>query len=334
MGAATTARAVSPGQLVILRHGQSEWNLANLFTGWMDVDLSEKGIVEAREAGKLLNNEGVSFDVVYTSSLRRAIRTACLVLSSVDQCWVPMHKLAALNEQHSGALTGFNKRALAEAEGVQTVMRWRRGFDCPPPPLPRNSTLSQRIDDLRYNPIGEAPLPVPVTESFAACRERVDAEWRRSMLPSLLRGENVLVVAHGNTLRALVMTLDNLTPSQISSVDLPTAAPLVYDFEWAETAAPELAISAGEADISSTEVPISADELAISAAPPPSATPPALRPSAVHPALRPSAVHGTWGDSEATRRHGRFLVAYERVRQAQRAMREQVLLRASLRAAP
>ena len=137
--------------LVLVRHGQSEWNLANRFTGWVDVDLTERGITEAREAGRLLAAEGLDLDECYCSSLRRAIRTACLSLSGTDQCWVPLHKDARLNEQHSGFLTGNNKRALAEEHGVEQVMAWRRKYDEPPPPLPADSPLQQMMEkDERY----------------------------------------------------------------------------------------------------------------------------------------------------------------------------------------
>ena len=137
--------------LVLLRHGQSEWNLANRFTGWVDVDLTERGITEAREAGRLLAAEGLDLDECYCSSLRRAIRTSCLVLSGMDQCWVPLHKDARLNEQHSGFLTGNNKRALAEEHGVEQVMAWRRKYDEPPPPMPSDSPLQQMmVKDERY----------------------------------------------------------------------------------------------------------------------------------------------------------------------------------------
>ena len=137
--------------LVLLRHGQSEWNLANRFTGWVDVDLTERGITEAREAGRLLAAEGLDLDECYCSSLRRAIRTSCLALSGMDQCWVPLHKDARLNEQHSGFLTGNNKRALAEEHGVEQVMAWRRKYDEPPPPMPNDSPLQQMmVKDERY----------------------------------------------------------------------------------------------------------------------------------------------------------------------------------------
>ena len=156
--------------LVLLRHGQSEWNLANRFTGWVDVDLTERGITEAREAGRLLAAEGLDLDECYCSSLRRAIRTSCLVLSGMDQCWVPLHKDARLNEQHSGFLTGNNKRALAEEHGVAQVMAWRRKYDEPPPPMPNDSPLQQMmVKDERYavrrapdtNPSTQHPAPAP-----------------------------------------------------------------------------------------------------------------------------------------------------------------------------
>ena len=342
-------RAATPGRLVILRHGQSEWNLANLFTGWMDVDLSEKGIVEAREAGKLLREEGVFFDVVYTSSLRRAIRTACLVLSTLNQAWVPMHKRPALNEQHSGALTGRNKRQLAQEMGVETVMRWRRSYDCAPPAQPRNATLYRRIDDLRYNPVGLPRTPVPKTESFATCVERVAREWRVTIRPALERGENVLVVSHGNTMRALVMLIDSIARDDVRLVDLPTAAPLVYDFKWDAPASSASSTTAVDPDVAECETEPTVLEMSSEAADTrvealptaccASEDAPKTAPTDAHdmgsdalwqPAatvtLCPLTAHGFWGDGAgAIVRHGRFLTDAERVRTAQEAMRAQVL---------
>lgn len=338
-------RAATPGRLVILRHGQSEWNLANLFTGWMDVDLSEKGIVEAREAGKLLRAEGVFFDVVYTSSLRRAIRTACLVLSTLNQAWVPMHKRPALNEQHSGALTGRNKRQLAQEMGVETVMRWRRSYDCAPPAQPRNATLYRRIDDLRYNPVGLPRTPVPKTESFATCVERVAREWRVTIRPALERGENVLVVSHGNTMRALVMLIDSIARDDVRLVDLPTAAPLVYDFKWDAPASSASSTTAVDPDVAECETEPTVVEMSSDAADArvealptaccasedantdaPDMASDALWQPAATVTLCPLTAHGCWGDGAgAIVRHGRFLTDAERVRTAQEAMRAQVL---------
>ena len=210
--------SASHGRLVLVRHGQSEWNRANLFTGWVDVDLSEKGIVEAREAGKLLRQEDIQVDVCYTSQLRRAIRTSCLLLSSINQCWVTIHKRAGLNEQHSGGLCGNNKRQLAELHGVERVMSWRRSFDDPPPPQCTDSSLYKLIDDARYSPIGGARVPVPTGESFRDCCERVRDFFEHELRPTLASGQTVLVCSHGNTLRALVMLLDQISEADISQV--------------------------------------------------------------------------------------------------------------------
>lgn len=215
--------------LVLVRHGQSEWNLANRFTGWVDVDLTERGITEAREAGRLLEAEGLDLDAVYCSSLRRAIRTACLSLSGTDQCWVPLHKDARLNEQHSGFLTGNNKRALAEEHGVEQVMAWRRKYDEPPPPLPADSPLQEMMEkDERY---AVHNMVVPKAECLRDTYARVDAVWTERIRPALLAGKNVMVVSHGNTLRALVKLVDSVSDGDTYHLDLPTAAPVVYPLD-------------------------------------------------------------------------------------------------------
>lgn len=215
--------------LVLVRHGQSEWNLANRFTGWVDVDLTERGITEAREAGKLLAAEGLDLDECYCSSLRRAIRTSCLSLSGMDQCWVPLHKDARLNEQHSGFLTGNNKRALAEEHGVEQVMAWRRKYDEPPPPLPNDSPLQQMMKkDERY---AVHNMSVPSAECLRDTCVRVDAVWTERIRPALLAGKNVMVVSHGNTLRALVKLVDGVSDGDTYHLDLPTAAPVVYPLD-------------------------------------------------------------------------------------------------------
>jgi 2,3-bisphosphoglycerate-dependent phosphoglycerate mutase len=221
----------SPGRLVLVRHGQSEWNAANLFTGWADADLSERGVVEAREGGVLLREEGLEISECWTSCLRRSIRTSCLLLSSIDQCYVPMHKTVLLNEQHCGALMGLNKRELAKEHGVEQVMRWRRDYDCKPPDLPLESPLHESIaSDPRYNPADPARrVEVPRAESFREVCTRVQRLWDESLAPSLRRGKTVLVVSHGNTLRSLIRLLDGVSPDAVHLIDLPTAAPLVYD---------------------------------------------------------------------------------------------------------
>lgn len=215
-------------KLTLIRHGQSEWNLANRFTGWVDVDLTEKGISEARAAGRLLLADGQQHDLVCTSCLRRAIRTSCIVLSNMDQCWLPVVKDARLNEQHSGMLTGNNKKALAEKFGVEQVMKWRRTYDCPPPELDRDHPLYQRMQDDRYESSG---VIVPQAESLQMTEARVLRVYEDTVKPALAAGKNVMVVAHGNTLRALVKIVDGVSASESSSLDLPTACPVVYDLD-------------------------------------------------------------------------------------------------------
>ena len=215
-------------KLTLVRHGQSEWNLANRFTGWVDVDLTEKGISEARAAGRLLLADGQQHDLVCTSCLRRAIRTACIVLSNMDQCWLPLIKDARLNEQHSGALTGNNKKLLAEKHGVEQVMKWRRTYDCPPPGLDREHPLYRTMQDDRYVSSG---VVVPQAESLQMTEARVLRMYEDTLKPALAAGKNVMVVSHGNTLRALVKILDGVSEEDSSSLDLPTACPVVYELD-------------------------------------------------------------------------------------------------------
>ena len=206
-GASAAHMSAVHSQLTIVRHGQSEWNLANRFTGWVDVDLTERGITEARNAGRLLLGAGLQHDLVCTSGLRRAVRTACLCLSESDQCWVPMVKDVRLNEQHSGMLTGHNKRELADKHGVDQVMKWRRTYDCPPPPLLQDDSFQRAIcTDERYR-----GLDVPATESLMLTEARVQEVWNDTIRPALVEGKRVLVVSHGNTLRALVKLVDGVS---------------------------------------------------------------------------------------------------------------------------
>lgn len=219
----------SHATLTLVRHGQSEWNLANRFTGWMDVDLTERGITEAREAGRLVATDGRQFDLVCTSCLRRAIRTACLVLSGSDQCWVPLVKDVRLNEQHSGWLTGHNKRALAKEHGVEQVMKWRRTYDSAPPPIDDSDPLQQMIRaDERYRTSSHG---APRTESLEDTTARVSEVWEETIAPALCEGKHVLVVSHGNTLRALVKLVDGVSDDDTFHLDLPTACPVVYELD-------------------------------------------------------------------------------------------------------
>ena len=214
-------------RLILVRHGQSEWNKANRFTGWVDVDLTQQGIAEAREAGKLLAAEGIETDVIHTSFLRRAIRSAYLMLSTLDQCWVPVRKHIGLNEQHSGFLTGQNKRELAQQFGVDQVMAWRRQYNETPPAISTPSGLQLAISsDVRYE-----GTPVPETESLETVCERVKPIWKDALLPALRAGKTVMVVGHGNTLRALVKLVDGVSGEDSYCLDLPTATPLVYEYD-------------------------------------------------------------------------------------------------------
>ena len=223
----TGAASSKPATLAIVRHGQSEYNLANRFTGWIDADLTARGIAEAREAGRLLSAEGVQLDLVCTSVLRRAVRTSCLILSGLDQCWVPMLKDARLNEQHSGALMGRNKRQLAEEHGIEQVMRWRRAYDVPPPPAGEVRLQRAIVADERYTSSG---VVVPDGESLRDTHTRVLHFWREVLAPALSSGQNVMVVSHGNTLRALVKIVESVSAADSFNLDLPTACPLIYSF--------------------------------------------------------------------------------------------------------
>ena len=188
--AALTARPT----LTLVRHGQSEWNAANRFTGWVDIDVTERGIMEAKLAGNMLKEEGARHDLVLTSVLRRAVRTACFMLSATDQCYVPLVKDVRLNEQHSGSLTGYNKRDLARAQGVEQVMHWRRSYDSPPPPLSDSDPFQRAIvEDERYR---ASPIAIPDAESLAMTCVRVEAVWADTIAPALAQGKNVTVVAH------------------------------------------------------------------------------------------------------------------------------------------
>ena len=214
-------------KLVLLRHGQSAWNLENRFTGWTDVDLSEQGVQEAREAGKLLKAGGYIFDVAYTSVLKRAIRTLWIVLDDLDLMWIPVHCSWRLNERHYGALQGLNKKATADKYGLEQVQIWRRSYDTSPPPLaetdPRDST-----NDPRYVHLKEE---LPVTESLKDTLKRVLPYWHEAVTPALKQGKRVVISAHGNSLRALVKHLDNISDEDIPTLEIPTGAPLVYELD-------------------------------------------------------------------------------------------------------
>lgn len=214
-------------KLVLLRHGESLWNKANRFTGWVDVDLSENGLIEAHSAAELLKKQGFEFDVAYTSVLKRAIRTLWIVLSDMDAMWTPVIRSWRLNERHYGALQGLNKAETAEKYGADQVFTWRRSYDTPPPEL-STSEETHPSKDRRYKNIdGE----LPSCEALLHCRERVLPFWNQEIAPAIKQGKKVIVAAHGNSLRALVMMLDNISKDEIASVNIPTAVPLVYELD-------------------------------------------------------------------------------------------------------
>ncbi|MEM6682992.1 MAG: 2,3-diphosphoglycerate-dependent phosphoglycerate mutase [Pseudomonadota bacterium] len=213
-------------KLVLLRHGQSQWNLENRFTGWWDVALSPKGLEEAAAAGALMKQHGLSFDVAFTSYLTRAIKTLNLALEAMDMLWLDVNKAWELNERHYGGLTGYNKQEMAEKVGDDQVFVWRRSFDIPPPEQDKDSPY--RIDsDVRYARLDQAN--VPETESLKDTIERCLPYFDAAIKPRLMSGENVIISAHGNSLRALVKHLDQLTDDEIPSVEIPTGQPLVYE---------------------------------------------------------------------------------------------------------
>jgi 2,3-bisphosphoglycerate-dependent phosphoglycerate mutase len=213
--------------LVLLRHGESEWNAKNLFTGWVDVGLSDKGMAEATHAGKLLGPAGLRPDVLHTSLLRRAIRTAELALDAVDRSWLPVRRSWRLNERHYGALQGLDKSATREKYGDEQFMRWRRSYDEPPPPLDDDSEWSQ-AGDPRYLDLLET---VPRTECLADVVTRMLPYWYDALVPDLRAGRVVLVAAHGNSLRALVKHLDGLSDEAVVGLNIPTGVPLRYELD-------------------------------------------------------------------------------------------------------
>jgi len=213
-------------KLVLLRHGESTWNKENRFTGWTDVDLSDRGREEAREAGRLLADGGYAFDVAYTSVLTRAIRTLGIVLDRLDRLWIPVTKHWRLNERHYGALQGLNKAETAAKHGEAQVKIWRRSYDIPPPPLtPDDARHPSR--DPRYAELSSSELPL--TESLKDTVARFLPYWHETMAPTLRSGKRVIVAAHGNSLRALVKYLDGLSEKEIIELNIPTGIPLVYE---------------------------------------------------------------------------------------------------------
>ncbi|MFL6753536.1 MAG: 2,3-diphosphoglycerate-dependent phosphoglycerate mutase [Sphingomicrobium sp.] len=209
--------------LVLLRHGQSQWNLENRFTGWWDVDLSEKGITEARAAGALLREKGIDFDCCFTSVLTRAIRTLHLVLHEMDRLWLPVAKDWRLNERHYGGLTGLNKQEMVDKVGAEQVKIWRRSYDIPPPPLDHDSPYDVSRDR-RYRAV-----EVPDTESLKDTISRAVPYYEREIAPALQAGKRVLVAAHGNSLRGIIKYLSDISDDEIVGLEIPTGKPIVYD---------------------------------------------------------------------------------------------------------
>lgn len=215
-------------KLVLVRHGESAWNKENRFTGWKDVDLSDRGINEAKRAGQLLKNEGFYFDFAYTSVLKRAIHTLWNILDELDQPWLPVEKSWKLNERHYGALQGLDKAETAQKYGDEQVKQWRRGFAVTPPELTKDDPRFPGQDP-RYAKL--RPAELPLTESLALTIDRVIPYWTDVIKPRIERGERVIIAAHGNSLRALVKYLDNLSENEILELNIPTGVPLVYEFD-------------------------------------------------------------------------------------------------------
>ena len=216
------------GQLVLVRHGQSEWNQKNLFTGWTDVDLTPQGRQEAQQAGRTLKDGGFAFDVAFTSVLVRAIRTLWLILDEMQLMWVPVENSWRLNERHYGALQGLDKAQTTAKHGAEQVKIWRRSYDIPPPPLDPNDERHPRHDP-RYARL--TPSVLPGTESLETTLARVQPYWEDRIAPELLRGRNVLVAAHGNSLRALVKMLEGISDDEITDLNIPTGVPRLYELD-------------------------------------------------------------------------------------------------------
>jgi len=224
-----SAPAPSPAhRIVFIRHGQSLWNRENRFTGWTDVDLTDEGIGEARAAAAALRDEGFDFDVVHTSVLKRAIRTMWIVMDELDRMWLPVHRSWRLNERHYGALQGLNKAETAAEHGEEQVHVWRRSFSTPPPALEPGDERHPR-NDPKYRDLADDQLPL--TESLELTIDRCLPYWNEAIVPDVLAGKRVLVVAHGNSLRAIVKHLDGLSEDEIMKTNIPTGVPLVYDLD-------------------------------------------------------------------------------------------------------
>ncbi|MDX9753640.1 MAG: 2,3-diphosphoglycerate-dependent phosphoglycerate mutase [bacterium] len=215
-------------KVVLLRHGESVWNKENRFTGWTDVDLSEKGMQEAHAAGKLMKAEGFTFDMAFTSTLKRAIRTLWISLDEMDLMWIPVFRTWRLNERHYGALQGLNKSETAQRFSEEQVLIWRRSYDVPPPPLEKNDERYPGHDP-RYKELTDAELPL--TECLKDTVARFLPAWNDMIAPEIKKGKKVVIAAHGNSLRALVKYLDNVSEEEIIKLNIPTGIPLVYELD-------------------------------------------------------------------------------------------------------
>jgi 2,3-bisphosphoglycerate-dependent phosphoglycerate mutase len=215
-------------KLVLLRHGESIWNKENRFTGWTDVDLSKKGIEEAKKAGQLLKDEGFTFDVAFTSVLKRGIRTLWIVLDVMDLMWIPVYRSWRLNERHYGALQGYYKAKMAKEIGEEQVLIWRRSYDIPPPAL-KSSDPRYPGTEVKYK--GLNPDDIPLTECLKDTVERFLPYWHETIAPTIKKGKEVLISAHGNSLRALVKYLDNVSEDKILKLNIPTGIPLIYELD-------------------------------------------------------------------------------------------------------
>jgi len=213
------------GKLILCRHGESEWNLENRFTGWADVDLSPKGKQEAKDAGLTLKHEQLSFDLAYTSVLKRATRTLWIMLEEMSLTWIPVINAWELNERHYGALQGLNKSQVAAEYGEEQVQIWRRSYDTPPPPLNNDDERHPRFE-IRYASVSD----LPASESLKDTLLRVKPYWQTKIIPSLLGNQDVLIVAHGNSLRAMVKMIENISDKEIMDFNIPTGIPLAYEF--------------------------------------------------------------------------------------------------------
>ncbi|RLN77590.1 hypothetical protein BBJ28_00000447 [Nothophytophthora sp. Chile5] len=221
-------RCAAKYQLVLIRHGESQWNVDNKFTGWHDVPLSAKGENESHDAGKVLKEAGFKFDLAYTSVLKRAIKTLWNILEETDLMWIPVVRSWRLNERHYGALTGLNKQETVDKHGIEKVMIWRRSYATPPPPLDAASEYYPG-NDAKYADVPKELLPF--AESLATTGERVLPYWEQTIIPSIKAGKKIVIAAHGNSLRALVKHLDNIPEDTITGLNIPTGVPLVYDLD-------------------------------------------------------------------------------------------------------